>query len=311
MLPLVVIIGPTAVGKTKIAVDLALKMNGEIISGDSMQVYRGMDIGTAKIKPEETKGIVHHLIDICNPDEPFSAADFQKLAREKIKEISQKGKLPFLVGGTGFYIDAVLYPYQFTGQGDILPYRRYYYSLAKQKGKEYVHQLLKKIDPQAARKIHPHDLKRVSRALEYYQATNGKLISEKKDTAKQKPLYHAVMLGLSMERNLLYQNIEKRVDKMMANGFLEEVAALLKQGYSPKLTALQGLGYRQLIQYYQGEINLNTAIELIKLDTLRFAKRQWTWFKRNKAIKWFDIKAPDVKTQILAYLSRTLSLGAE
>jgi tRNA dimethylallyltransferase len=315
LLPLVVILGPTATGKTKIAIDLALKIGGEIISGDSMQVYRYMNIGTAKIKSTETKGIPHHLLDIKDPHELFSVADFQKLAREKIIEITKKGKIPFLVGGTGLYIQAVIDPYEFTEQENALPYRRKIFSLAEKKGKIYVHQLLRSVDPVSAEKIHPHDLKRVSRALEYYHLT-GKPISENRKAKQKKSLYNLAPIGLTLERSLLYQRIEQRVDQMMAEGFLEEVKSLLLKGYSPDLPAMQGLGYRQLVGYLQGDYDLPEAVALIKRETRHFAKRQLTWFRRDSRIKWFAVDRFEANyeqllTEILFFIGRTLSFNVE
>lgn len=313
---LVVILGPTASGKTKLAVELAAKMGGEIISGDSMQIYRGMDIGTAKIKPIETKGIPHHLIDLKNPDEPFSVADFQQLARKKIAEITAKEKLPFLVGGTGLYLQAVIDPYEFTEQKNVLPYRRKLFALAEEKGVDYLYQELAQVDPISAEKLHPNDLKRVSRALEYYQLT-GKPISENRKAEQKESLYKVALVGLTMERTLLYQRIEQRVDQMMENGFLEEVKGLLSKGYSLDLPAMQGIGYRQLGDYLQGEYNLKEAVALIKQETRRFAKRQLTWFRRDSRIKWFttdqvvvtanpEKDVAELTKEILDYIGRTL-----
>ncbi|MDD2212162.1 MAG: tRNA (adenosine(37)-N6)-dimethylallyltransferase MiaA [Clostridia bacterium] len=313
--PLVVIVGPTASGKTKIAVDLALRTGGEIISGDSMQVYRNMDIGTAKIKPAETKGVPHHLLDIKDLDEPFSVAEFQKLAREKITEIAGRGKIPFLVGGTGLYIQAVIDPYEFTEQQNVLPYRHKLFSLAKEKGGNYLYQLLLNVDPVSAEKIHPHDLKRVSRALEYYHLTR-KPISGNRKAAPKKSLYNLALIGLTLERSFLYQRIEQRVDQMMAEGLLGEVKSLLSKGYSLDLPAMQGLGYRQLINYLQGDYNLTEAVTLIKRETRRFAKRQLTWFRRDPRIKWFatdelEHNYKQLLTEMLSFIGRTLSLHVE
>ena len=311
--PLVVILGPTASGKTKIAVELAAKMGGEIISGDSMQIYRDMDIGTAKIKPTETKGVPHHLLDIKNPDEPFSVAEFQNIARSKIVEITQKGKLPFIVGGTGLYIQAVIDPYQFTEQKNVLPYRSKLFALAEEKGEDYLFQLLRNIDPVSAEKIHPHDRKRVCRALEYYHLT-GKTISQNTKAAEHKEsLYNLALVGLTLDRSLLYQRIEQRVDQMMAAGFLEEVKGLLSKGYSPDLPAMQGIGYRELCRYLHEEYALKEAVALIKQETRRFAKRQLTWFKRDQRIKWFATDHLEQNfekrtLEIMDFIGRTIGL---
>lgn len=285
LLPLVVILGPTAAGKTKISVELALRLKGEIISGDSMQIYRFMNIGTAKIKPAETRGVSHYLLDIKDPSEPFSVAEFQKLARTKIAEIADKGKLPFLVGGTGLYIQAVIDSYEFTEQENTQPYRNELLQLAEEHGADYLHKILGQVDPVAATKIHPHDLKRITRALEYFHLT-GKPISTNQHT-QYCSHYQVVLIGLTMKRELLYCRIEERVDEMIANGFLEEVKALLAQGYSPDLPALQGLGYKQLCGYLRGEYDLAEAVAIIKKETRHFAKRQLTWFRRDPRINWF------------------------
>ena len=311
MHPLIVILGPTASGKTKIAVELAAKIDGEIISGDSMQIYRGMNIGTAKIKSAETKGIPHHLLDIKNPDEPFSVADFQNLARSKISEITRKGRIPLLVGGAGLYIQAVIDSYQFTEQKNVLPYRRKLFALAEEKGEDYLYQLLCNIDPVSAEKIHPHDQKRVCRALEYYHLT-GKTISENRKAAEHKEsLYNLALVGLSLDRPLLYQRIEQRVDQMMAEGFLEEVKGLLSKGYSPDLPAMQGIGYRELCGYLNGEYDLQEAVALIKQETRRFAKRQITWFRRDQRIKWFatdhlEHNFEELTLEMMGFIGRTI-----
>jgi len=300
--PLIVILGPTATGKTGISLEIAKKVGGEIISGDSMQVYRGMDIGTAKIKHEEAKGIPHYLIDIKNPDDSFSVAEFQKLARERIQYITNKRKIPMLVGGTGLYIHSVIDPYKFMEkdltQESNKPYRQELLKLAEEHGKEYLHKILSDVDAKAAERIHPNDLKRVTRALEYFHST-GKQISKNRDATldntsiinrnESGSLYNTVLIGLTMERSLLYQRIEQRVDKMMEDGLLDEVKNLLGQGYSPKLCSMQGVGYKQLIGHLEGEYTLEEAVTLIKRDTRHFAKRQLTWFKRDLRINWFEV----------------------
>lgn len=316
MLPLVVIIGPTAVGKTSIAVDLALLLNGEIISGDSMQVYRKMDIGTAKISPAEMKGIPHHLLDIKDPDEPFSVAEFQKIATEKIEEIVQRKKIPLLVGGTGLYIQAVIDDYQFAQQENVSAYRKMLLSLAEKRGSHYLHTLLEDIDPVSARKIHANDLKRTTRALEYFYIT-GKRISEnyRNNARVDVARYNVVLIGLTMDRHTLYERINLRVDQMMEEGFLNEVQALVEQGFSPDLPAMQGLGYRQLLCYLRGEYDLTTAVDLIKRDTRRFAKRQLTWFRKDPRINWFHVdKYPNYQEllrEIMTIVGRTIGFSVE
>lgn len=313
---LLVIIGPTAVGKTALSVELALRLHGEIISGDSMQVYKKLDIGTAKIKPGETRGVPHHLIDIKEPDETFSVAEFQQLARAKISEINQRGKLPLLVGGTGLYVQAVLDEYEFEPQQEVSSLRRELQETAAAKGIEYLLAKLREVDPQSAARLHPNDTKRIIRALEYYHTT-GKPISDKKPAVcpNGPQRYDAMLIGLTMERELLYRRIEERVDQMMAEGFLAEVQGLLDQGYSPHLQSLQGLGYKQLVSYLQGELNLEEAVELIKRDTRRFAKRQLTWFRRDPRITWYHVDQYPAREalveEILSRIGRTISNGVE
>lgn len=314
MLPLIVLVGPTAVGKTHLGVELALRLGGEIISGDSMQVYRYMDIGTAKIKPSEMRGIAHHLIDIKDPDEPFSVAEFQKLATQKIAEISARGKLPMIVGGTGLYIQAVIDPYEFTEQPAVSGYRKELQSLAQRYGNKYLHEKLSEVDPLAAGNIHENDFKRITRALEYYHVTGGKRISENKivKTKKLPEKYNLVWLGLTMERQDLYRRIGQRADRMIEEGFVAEVENLLQRGYSPGLSSLQGIGYRQLIGYLQGQCDLAEAVELIKRDTRHFAKRQLTWFKRDPRIHWFNTKCLEKNLfEIMAIIGRTINKSVE
>lgn len=287
---IIAVVGPTASGKSDLAVRIAQRLEGEIISADSMQIYRGMDIGTAKVTREEMGGIPHHLIDIREPQESFSAAEFQALAREKIREIAGRRKLPILVGGTGLYLNSVTDPYDFSGPkvertGEI---RAHYHNLAKSQGKEKLYEELLSVDPESARKLHPNDEKRVIRALEYFRL-NGKPISENLQAArKTESLYSVYWIGLNMDRKLLYRRIEERVDAMMAAGLLDEVKALLAQGCQPDSQAMQGIGYRQLIQHLQGDLALQEAVDLIKQESRRYAKRQLTWFRRDTRIHWHD-----------------------
>ncbi|WP_051965379.1 tRNA (adenosine(37)-N6)-dimethylallyltransferase MiaA [Thermanaerosceptrum fracticalcis] len=315
LLPVIVIVGPTAVGKSKLGVEVAFQLKGEIISGDSMQVYRGMDIGTAKIKPEEMKGIPHYLIDIKNPDESFSVAEFQKLAEEHISLIRAKNKFPMIVGGTGLYIQSVIDPYEFTEQKDITEQRKKFYTLAETYGKEYLHNLLKEIDPDSAKKIHPNDLKRVTRALEYFAETGRPISRNKSAFLKNKQKYNTFFIGLTMERSILYQRINQRVDQMIEEGLVEEVRELLAKGYSPELPALQGIGYRQIIGYLKNEYDLDHAVYLIKRDTRHFAKRQLTWFRRDPRINWFNVdpqkNIEELIPEIVSLFSRTIHNDVE
>ncbi|MFY9175403.1 MAG: tRNA (adenosine(37)-N6)-dimethylallyltransferase MiaA [Peptococcia bacterium] len=316
MKKLLIIVGPTAVGKTAVSLDIAHKFKGEIISGDSMQVYRQMDIGTAKIKPEETQGIPHHLLDIRWPDETFNVAEFQTLARQKISEINQRGKIPILVGGTGLYVQAVIDEYKFGSVAVDYGYRKELQEIADAEGSAYLWQQLHLVDPEAADGIHPNDRRRIIRALEYFHTTNSKISANKNiDPQGSSARYQAVMIGLNMERQLLYQRIEDRVDKMMEEGFLEEVEKLMVQGYSGDLPSMQGLGYKQLVSYLEGEVDLETAISLIKRDTRRFAKRQLTWFRRDPRINWFMVDQYKDKQglieEIISFIGRTISVSVE
>lgn len=314
IIPLVVIIGPTAIGKTSLSVDLALKIDGEIISGDSMQVYRYMDIGTAKIKCEEMLGVPHHLINIKNPHDAFSTADFQELARGKIREVSQRGKIPILVGGTGLYIQSVIDPYEFTPQEGVDEYRKELLLFAEQNGNEYLHRKLVEVDPEGAQRIHLNDTKRIIRALEYYKFTGKPISGNTRAKENLKSIYDLLMFGLIMNRTELYQRINERVDIMMKQGFLEEVENLIERGFTPDLPSMQGLGYKQLCSYLQGEYDFDIAVELIKRDTRRFAKRQLTWFRRDPRIIWFDLDKNDrdeILFKIVAIIGRTIKINVE
>lgn len=289
--PLIVLLGPTAVGKTALAVELAARIGAEIISGDSMQFYRYLNIGTAKIRPQEMLAaggrlIPHHLVDIIDPDEPFSAADFQARAAEKIADIAARGKLPLLVGGTGLYIQALCDGYQLsqdaTADETLRERLRDEY---ERLGAAAMHQRLTQVDPAAAAHIAPADQKRLIRALEVFELT-GRPISQQGRAAGSP--YDLLLLGLARERAALYARIEQRVDMMLAAGLQNEVESLLAMGYTPDLKPLQGLGYRQMCAYLAGNLAYDEAVDLIKRDTRRFAKRQLTWWRRDARINWFD-----------------------
>lgn len=281
------IIGPTSVGKTALSLRLAVDFQGEIISGDSMQFYKGMDIGTAKATVEERTLIPHHMIDICMPDEFFSVADFQKRTKQLISEINQRDRLPMIVGGTGLYIQSVLYTYEFSQAGEDLAFREKMKQLAKEKGNEVLHAQLAQIDPITAQRLHPNDTKRVIRALEIYHLT-GETMSQYQKRSSQSP-YDSLIIGLNMERNLLYERINLRVDQMIEKGLIEEVEQLLAKGYDCRYRSMQALGYKELVSYFQGEISKDEAIDLIKKRTRNFAKRQLTWFRKMKDVVWFDL----------------------
>jgi tRNA dimethylallyltransferase len=284
---LVVLIGPTAVGKTKLSIELAKRFNGEIISGDSMQIYNGMDIGTAKIKPSEMEGIPHHLIDIKEPDEPFSVAEFQELVRLKISEIRQRGKLPMIVGGTGLYIQSVIYDYQFSDAPSDDRIRMMLEKKASAEGNEKLHQELMKVDPESAKKIHPNNLRRVIRALEVYLCT-GKTVSNYQEKQLPELIYQTAIIGLTMERDMLYERINKRVDIMVSDGLLSEVERLYLQGLKD-CQSIQAIGYKEIYEYFHAHVTLEEAIMQLKQNSRRYAKRQLTWFRNKMNVDWFDM----------------------
>ncbi|MCP3739220.1 tRNA (adenosine(37)-N6)-dimethylallyltransferase MiaA [Rossellomorea sp. BNER] len=284
---LIVLIGPTAVGKTETSLLLAKRFNGEIISGDSMQIYKKMDVGTAKIMPNEMKGIPHHLIDIKEPEESFSVAEFQQLVREKINEIHARGHLPMIVGGTGLYIQSVIYDYHFTDTAGDESFRRELEIEAKEHGNEYVHKKLIEKDPHSASQIHPNNIRRVIRALEIFHCT-GKTIREYQQDQKQELLYDVALIGLTMDRETLYERINLRVELMMKQGLLEEVTSLYENGVRD-VQSIQAIGYKELYEYLEGKVSLEVAIENLKQNSRRYAKRQLTWFRNKMNVEWFDV----------------------
>ncbi|MDH6672050.1 tRNA dimethylallyltransferase [Paenibacillus sp. LBL] len=285
---LLVLIGPTAVGKTKMSIELAKEFGCEIISGDSMQVYRGMDIGTAKISADEMEGIPHHLIDIHEPDHPYSVAEFQEQSRRLITEIAGRGKLPFLVGGTGLYVESVCYGYQFSETGADEAFRDEQFRYANENGAEALHRKLADVDPETADRLHPNDLRRVVRALEVFHMTGIPLSAQLAPQTKQSP-YDLCLVGLTMDRQMLYNRIEERIDLMLNQGLVDEVAALMDKGYAPGLVSMQGLGYKEIVSHLNGEFSYEEAVVLLKRDTRRFAKRQLSWFRHMKDIEWVDV----------------------
>ncbi len=286
--PLVILTGPTAVGKTELSLKLARAIGGEIISADSMQVYRGMNIGSAKIRPEEMQGIPHHLIDELEPDEPFHVVKFQELATKYMKEIWGRGNIPILTGGTGFYIQAVLYGIDFTENEEDPEYRERLEREAKEKGSQYLHSLLLQVDPVAASQIHPNNIKRMIRALEFYHLT-GKPISEHNERERQRETpYNAAYFVLNDRREAVYERIDRRVDQMLEAGLVEEVTGLRDRGYTRDMVSMQGLGYKEILDYLDGRVSLEEAIRVIKRDTRHFAKRQLTWFRRERDVIWIQ-----------------------
>ena len=288
MKKLIVLTGPTAVGKTALSIALAKAIGGEIISADSMQVYKYMDIGSAKIRPEEMDGVRHYLVDILDPHEDFNVFMFQKYAKEAIKQIYANGHIPILVGGTGFYIQSVLYDIDFTESTMDEKYRNGLEAIAMQDGPEALFTKLKEVDPESATAIHPNNVKRVIRALEYYHQTGEKISSHNEEERNKTSPYDFTYFVLNDDRNVLYHNIDLRVDKMIANGLVDEVAGLKAMGLKRTDVSMQGLGYKEILSYLDDEIDLDHAIYLIKRDTRHFAKRQLTWFRREKDVIMVD-----------------------
>lgn len=289
--PLLILTGPTAVGKTRLSIKLAKAVNGEIISADSMQVYRYMDIGSAKIKPEETEGVPHHLIDVLDPEEEFNVVTFQKMCKKCMEEIYGRGHVPILTGGTGFYIQSVLYDIDFTENAEDTTIRDRLEKEAEEKGAEYLHGKLREVDPASAGAIHANNIKRVIRALEFYEQTGEKISLHNEAERQKESAYASCYFVLNDDREKLYERIDRRVDEMLAEGLVAEVEALKKRGCTRKLVSMQGLGYKEILAYLDGEYSLEEAVYRIKRDTRHFAKRQITWFKREKEVIW--INKPD------------------
>jgi tRNA dimethylallyltransferase len=299
---LIVLIGPTAVGKTKLSIELAKQFNGEIISGDSMQIYRGMDIGTAKITPEEMDGIPHHLIDIKDPEESFSTAEFQELVRMKIEEISSKGKMPMIVGGTGLYIQSVIYDYHFTNAPSDPEFRSVLEKEADEHGPDLLHERLKAADPVGASRIHPNNVRRVIRALEIVHCT-GKTVIELQENQSPELLYDTAVIGLTMDRDMLYERINLRVNLMIKQGLLEEVKYFYDKGLRD-CQSIQAIGYKELYDYFNGEISLEEAVENLKQNSRRYAKRQLTWFRNKMNVEWFDMSVSNDAEKKFAEISK-------
>lgn len=286
---LLIITGPTAVGKTALSVDLASKLDGEIISADSMQIYKYMDIGTAKVTDDEMKGIPHHLIDIVYPDEEYTVSNYQRDATRLIGELNRKNKLPIVVGGTGLYINSLVYKLNFVKVAPNEEIRQRYETLAEEYGNEYIHNILSEVDIESSKKIHIRDRKRIIRALEIFELT-GKTMSEyNKDFRREVGDYRLSMICLNMDRSKLYERINRRVDIMIEQGLIGEVQEILNLGYDKNLVSLQGIGYKEIIDYLENRSTLDEAINRIKQGSRNYAKRQLTWFRRDKRIKWVNI----------------------
>lgn len=308
---LIVIIGPTAVGKTKLSIELAKQLDGEIISGDSMQIYKGMDIGTAKVSEEEMQGIPHYLIDIKEPDESFSVAEFQEIVRKQIDDIHARGKMPMIVGGTGLYIQSVIYDYQFTETPSDEKVRERMEVFIKAHGIDPLYEKLKEIDPDSAAAIHKNNHRRVIRALEVYEVT-GKKFSDYTKEQSQELLYDVSIIGLTMDRDVLYERINHRVDMMMQAGLLDEVKSLYESGLHD-VQSIQAIGYKELYAYFVGRCTLEEAVEQLKQNSRRYAKRQLTWFRNKMPVKWIEMevdKFPEKFAEIFTYIAGKLKKEA-
>lgn len=286
--PLIVLTGPTAAGKTELSIALAKKLNGAIISADSMQVYKYMNIGSAKIRPEEMQGVRHYLVDVLDPREEFHVARFQQMAKEAMEEIYRNGQLPIVVGGTGFYIQALLKDIDFDESSGELPCRKELEETARREGGAVLYERLKQVDPESAEAIHPNNVKRVIRALEFYQETGQPISLHNKEQKEKQPPYTYAYFVLNDDRARLYERIDRRVDRMVEQGLVEEVRWLKEHGYDRSLVSMQGLGYKELFPYLDGTCSLEEAVEIIKRDTRHFAKRQITWFKREPDVIWLN-----------------------
>ncbi len=285
---LVILGGPTAVGKSDISVKLAKKIGGEVISADSMQVYKGCDIGSAKLSPEEMEGVPHYLIDVLDPTEEFDVARFQQMAKEALETIYSHGHIPILVGGTGFYIQALLYDIDFSEQEKDAACREQLKQYADEHGEKALHEKLAQVDPEAAEAIHPHNVKRVIRALEYYQQSGEKISAHNKQEREKKSPYDFRYFVLTDDRERLKARIDARVDQMIEDGLVEEVRKIKEAGCKEDMTSMQGLGYKEILDYLNGACSLEEAVCRIKQSTRRYAKRQLTWFRREPDVIWID-----------------------
>lgn len=288
MKKLLIIAGPTAVGKTDISIKLAKELDGEIISADSMQIYKYMNIGSAKISPDEMQGVKHHLIDIIDPSHEFSVAEFKTMATNAINDIIERGKYPIIAGGTGLYINSIICNYEFTGTYKDEEYRDYLKNLAEENGKDYVHELLKDIDKESYERLYPNDLKRVIRALEVYKVTKKTISEINKGVNLYDIPYDINYYILNMNREKLYERINKRVDKMLSSGLVDEVVKLKNMGYTSDMQSMKGIGYKEILYYLDNELSFDEAVELIKKGSRNYAKRQLTWFRKDKRAKWID-----------------------
>lgn len=302
MKPMIILTGPTAAGKTELSIKLAEAVGGEIISADSMQVYKKMNIGTAKIMPEEMDGIPHYLVDELEPDEEFHVVRFQQMAKRAAEKIYEKGKIPIVVGGTGFYIQALLYDIDFSEEDADRGYRDRLKKLAEEKGNGYLHRMLAEVDPESAQAVHENNIKRVIRALEFYEKTGTKISMHNEQERTKESHYNFVYFVLTHERKILYDRINQRVDRMIEAGLIDEVRQLACEGYTKDMVSMQGIGYKEVFDYLEGKQDLAETAERIKKDTRHFAKRQLTWFRREKEVTMINRQDYRMEDEILAFM---------
>lgn len=304
---IIVIVGPTAVGKTYVSVELAKKLNTEIISADSMQIYKGMNIGTAKITEEEKHGIIHHMINIVSPDEDYSVSEFKYEAEKIIDKMLLTNNIPIIVGGSGLYVNSLIYDLDFGNAKSDEKLREYYTYYYKEHGEDALYDKLMRIDPESAEKIHKNNIKRVIRALEVYDITGKKFSELNTDIRKESNKYDCILIGLSMERKTLYERINQRVDEMLLKGLVDEVKSLIEKRYDKNLVSMRGIGYKEIIDYLEGNMDYEEAVNILKRNTRRFAKRQYTWFLKDENIKWFSMdnleEIDNTIKSILEYIS--------
>ncbi|MDB8849782.1 tRNA (adenosine(37)-N6)-dimethylallyltransferase MiaA [Peptostreptococcus anaerobius] len=298
-IPILILTGPTAVGKTALSIELSKVLGGEIISADSMQIYRKMDIGSAKISQEEMDSVVHHMIDVVDPDEDFSVADFHDMASQIISDIHKRGKLAIVTGGTGLYLNSLVYDMDFGGTNSDPSVRKELEEILNDKGKDYLYRLLQDLSPEAAKRIHPNNTKRVIRAIEVYK-TGGEMGDFSNDL-KYNPKFDAKIIVLNKDRSILYDRINQRVDMMFDMGLLDEVKGLHQMGYTSQMQSMKGIGYKEVLEYFDGKMTLEESIDILKQGTRRYAKRQITWFKRYENALWLDLdKVTELDDQIEA-----------
>lgn len=308
--PLIILTGPTAVGKTALSIELAKALDGEIISADSMQVYRHMDIGSAKVTEEEMKGIPHHLIDVIDPEEEFNVTRFQTIAKEAMEEIYARGHVPIIAGGTGFYIQALIYDIDFKENEDSSEIRQELEKFGEEHGNEALHEMLKAIDPESAEAIHANNKKRVIRAIEYYRLTGQKISEHNQEEREKESPYDFYYYVLTCERSRLYERIDERVDLMLQMGLVEEVKKLKERGCCRGMVSMQGLGYKEILDYLDGTCTLDEAVYVLKRDTRHFAKRQLTWFKRERDVRWLELEKFDSdRKNVLEYILEDYKRG--